>query len=92
MPAVSRVGVDTVSGVAVITGPGAPTVFVNDLPISTVFDTVSAHGEPPHTTPIIVTGSPTVYAVELPITLQAVSIASCGHPVATGSPTVYANN
>lgn len=92
MPSVSRIGVDTVAGVALIGGPGAPTVTVNDIIISTIGDIVSAHGEPPHTTPTIVTGSPTVFAIDQPITVQGISIASCQHPVATGSLNVFANN
>lgn len=83
----SRVGADLVSG-GVITGPGAPTVRVNNLPASLVGDTVAPHGKPPHTNPVIVSGAATVRMDNRPPTITGRSVASCGHPVSTGSPNV----
>lgn len=90
MPAVARVGVDQVAS-GVITGPGSATVFVDGLPASVIGDTVSAHGEPPHTTPTVATGSSTVFVDGKPLTLQGISTVSCGHSVSTGSATVSAS-
>lgn len=91
MPNVARVGVDLVGGTGVITGPGVPTVVVNDLPISVVGDRVAPHGEPPHTTPTIILGSPNVFAEDRQISVQNISVADCAHPVTTGSADVFAN-
>lgn len=91
MPAQARLG-DLIGGTGVITGPGAPTVLVNDLIISTIGDIGTSHGEPPHTNPVIETASPTVFAMDQPVTVQFISVASCGHSVTTGAPTVFTNN
>lgn len=72
-----------------ILGPGAPSVLVNGKPISTVFDKVAPHGKPPHTGPVIITGSSTVFAEGKPVTRKNTSKASCGHQVSTGSPNVF---
>ena len=84
----ARVGVDLVSS-GIITGPGAPTVLVNGAPASVVGDTVAPHGPPPHAKPIVVVGAATVFAQSRPVTITGRSIASCGHPVSTGAPTVF---
>lgn len=84
----ARVGVDLVSS-GVITGPGAATVRVNNLPASVVGDTVAPHGKPPHSNPIIISGAATVRIENRPATITGRSLASCGHPVGTGSPTVF---
>lgn len=83
----ARVGLDLVA-TGVITGPGTPTVLVNNVPASVVGDTVAPHGPPPHSNPVIVTGAATVRFENRPPATLGVSIASCGHPVSSGSPTV----
>lgn len=88
MPGAARVGVDLASA-GLITGPGSPTVWINNKPASLVGDTVAPHGEPPHTTPVIISGSGTVWINGRPSTVQAISAASCGHAVSTGSTTVF---
>ena len=46
------------------------------------------HGEPPHSSPIIMSGNPTVLVGGKPIVREMSSIASCGHPVMKGAITV----
>jgi uncharacterized Zn-binding protein involved in type VI secretion len=84
MPGAARVLVDTVVA-GVITGPGVPSVVINGAPASVVGDTVAAHGEPPHTTPTIATGSTTVIIGGKFATVQDISVASCQHKVSAGS-------
>lgn len=89
MPGVAKVGASIV-GTGIVLGPGAPTVLVEGLPISCVGDAASPHGDAPHTSPTIVSGSATVFAGGRPVAIQGQSIASCAHPVATGAVTVQA--
>ena len=86
---VARTSVDQVSGVPII-GPGASSVTVNDKVISVINDTVTSHGDPPHVSPTINKGAPTITAEDKKITLTSISLATCGHPVATGSPNTLA--
>lgn len=85
MPAVARVGVDTVNG-GVITGPGAPSVLTNGSATSVLGDAVAPHAPftPPHLTATIVTASGTVNAEGKGVVRQGDS-ASCGHTVDSGS-------
>ena len=69
-------------------GPGAPTVFAEGSPVSIVGDSVSPHGEAPHTKATIKTGSGTVKANGKPVVVAQLSTASCGHVVNTGAATV----
>lgn len=87
MPALGLVGRSLV-GPGIDLGPGAPTVFAEGTIVSTVGDRVSPHGEPPHISPTIVTGSATVFANGKPVVVQGLSIASCSHVVNTGAATV----
>lgn len=87
MPALGLVGLSIV-GTGIDIGPGSPTVMADGLPVSLVGDKVTPHGKPPHTTPIIVTGSQTVLVDGRPPVVQGLSIASCGHVVVTGALTV----
>ena len=87
MPMCGKVGASLV-GPGVVLGPGFPTVIVEGSPVSVVGDLVAPHGEPPHSSPVLVNGSATVFAGGRPVTLQAVSKASCGHSMLTGAPTV----
>jgi uncharacterized Zn-binding protein involved in type VI secretion len=88
MPGVALVFTDLVGGTGIITGPGSGTVLVQARPVSLIGDTVSSHGEPPHTKPVIITGSATVRVDGRAVTVQGISQATCGHPVTTGSATV----
>lgn len=85
---VSRVGQDSAGGI--ILGMGAPTVFVNGTPVAVVGDAVSPHGPPvpPHTGPVMQTGSSTVFANGIPV-CRAGDLANCGH-AASGSQNVFA--
>lgn len=87
MPLAARATTDLVQA-GVITGPGAATVRINNLPASVVGDTVAAHGDAPHAKAAIVTGSATVFIEGKPATVQSISTATCGHSVSTGSPNV----
>lgn len=87
MPGAARVGVDVVA-TGVILGPGSVTTRIDGAPASLLSDTVSAHGEPPHTAPPIESGSATVKIDGRPVTVQGISVAACGHAVSTGSITV----
>ena len=89
MPNVAKVGVSNAGG-GIITGPGITNVLVNYSPISIIGDIVATHGESPHTTPAIITGSKSVLAGYVPIALEGTSVATCGHPVAAGEPSVRA--
>lgn len=86
MPGVSRVTTDNAGGT--IVGPGAPTVFTEGKPTSTVNDNIATHGDPPHAAPTMVGSSGTVYA-EGKLVCRAGDNASCGHS-AQGSSTVFA--
>lgn len=88
---VARVGPDLVGGTGAIVGPGASTIRVNDLPLSLVGDRVAAHGEPPHTSPTILTGPSGIVAENRKISVVNISTAECAHQVTTGSPNVVAN-
>tara|TARA_Y100001937_G_scaffold120587_1_gene178051 strand:- start:2154 stop:2429 length:276 start_codon:yes stop_codon:yes gene_type:complete len=87
MPMCGKVGGSLV-GPGIDLGPGIPNVLVEGMPISVVGDMVAPHGEPPHSSPVLVNGSATVIAGGRPVTLQAISKASCGHSMITGAPTV----
>ena len=73
-----------VGGKAPIIGPGAPTVIAEGLPVSTMFDDVTPHGEPPHAKAIIVGGSSTVFAMGRPVVRMGDN-ASCGDVVVSAS-------
>ena len=84
MPGAARVGVDIVGG-GTIVGPGSPTVKVDGSPLSYIGDQVSSHGNSPHTSPTIITGSATVKADGRNVSVESISTATCGHNVNTGS-------
>lgn len=87
MPQLGLVGRSLV-GPGTDIGPGAPTVFAEGVPVSTVGDKVTPHGTAPHTTPIIANGSATVFANGKPVVVQGLSKATCAHAVNTGAATV----
>ena len=74
----------------IITGPGAPTVLVEGLPISCGGDAFAPHGENQHAKGIVVVSScsKTVLAMGRGVTVMTRSKANCGHPVMIGAPTV----
>jgi len=76
-------------GPGTIISPCATTVRTEGLPVSLVGDAVTPHGEPPHTSSFVVSGSSTVFVEGRPVTLTG-SPTSCGHTVNTGSITVLA--
>lgn len=87
MLGVGKVGMSMV-GPGIVLGPGAPTVIVEGMPCSVLADKVAPHGEPPHTTAVIVGNcSKTVLAMAKPISRDT-SIATCGHVLAKGAFTV----
>jgi uncharacterized Zn-binding protein involved in type VI secretion len=85
MPGVSRVGVDVAGGK--IVGDLAPTVFVNNAPISVKGAAIEGHGRSPHSSPVMDKSSATVYANNILISREG-DAATCGH-VATGSGDVF---
>lgn len=90
MPGVTRVGVDF-AGPGAVLGPGSlaggTPVYAEGAPVSLLGDTVSPHGDPPHSSSLLLTGSSTVFGPGgLPLVRQG-DPATCGH-VATGSVTV----
>lgn len=76
-------------GPGTIMSPCAVTVMAEGSHVSLVGDMVSPHGEPPHSSSFVVSGSSTVFVEGRPVTLQG-SPTSCGHPVTTGAITVLA--
>jgi uncharacterized Zn-binding protein involved in type VI secretion len=84
MPGASRVGVDAAGGT--INGPGVPSVKVNGAAISVVGDAVAGHGDPPHASPTMSSGSGSVKAGNKPV-CRAGDTATCGH-AASGSSNV----
>lgn len=83
---VGRVGVDAAGGTVV--GIMAPTVIVNGKPIVCVGAAVAGHGLPPHSSPVMATGSVTVTAEGIPICGLG-DAASCGHTLMPGSSDVF---
>ena len=87
MPQLGLVGKSLV-GPGTDSGPGAQTVFAEGSPVSLVGDLVSPHGEAPHISATIATGSDSVFAEGKPVVVQGLSKASCSHEVTTGAATV----
>jgi len=73
-----------VGGKAPIIGPGAPTVIAEGLPVSTLGDNVTPHGEPPHAKAVIISSSFTVFAMGRGV-VRVGDTASCGDPVLSSS-------
>ena len=73
-----------VGGKAPIIGPGAPTVIADGAPVSTMFDDVAPHGEPPHAKALVIGGSATVIAAGRPVVRNG-DPASCGDTVVSAS-------
>ena len=86
MSAAAIIGKSVAGGV--IIGPGAPTVLVNGSAVSTLGDTVTPHGDPPHSSATIISSSKTVLAQGIGI-VRVGDKASCGHSVGRGSPNVF---
>ena len=49
-------------GPGMVMGPCAATVFCEGMPVSLIGDSVSPHGEPPHSSSMILLGSFSVFA------------------------------
>lgn len=87
MLGVGKVGMSMV-GPGIVLGPGAPTVLVEGLPCSVLADKIAPHGEPPHSTAVIVGNcSKTVLAMARPISRDT-SIGTCAHVLMKGAVTV----
>ena len=86
MPALTRTTANTAG--STITGPGSPTVFCEGQKVSLKGDQVSPHGNPPHTSPVMVGASGTVFATGKPVVRKG-DAASCGHN-ADGASTTFA--
>lgn len=90
---VARAGVDFAGGQ--IQAPGlVPNVTVNRVPVALVGNPVSPHGQGIHAASLLAVGSPNVFvgAARLPLCgFGGSHRASCGHPVASGSPNVFVN-
>jgi len=95
MPA-TRIGVDFV-GLTGVTTLGSPDVFINSIPATLFGSPVTPHepcccgpgcGCQEHCASVIVSGSSTVFINNIP-SVYLGSLASCGHPVTTGSPDVF---
>ena len=78
-------------GGGLVIGPGAVTTFCDSSKVSLVGDSLTTHGEPPHTTgsSLVANGSATVFCESEPVTVAGISIATCAHPIVPGSPTVF---
>ena len=87
MPGIGKVS-GSAAGPGLIIGPGAPTVLAENLVVSVIGDNCITHGEAPHILPTVVTASTSVFAMNKPVTVEAISTASCGHPIVQGAPTV----
>ena len=74
----------------IITGPGAPTVLVEGLPISCGGDAFTPHGPNAHAkgTVRVESCSKTVIAMGRPVTVMTRSKGTCGEPVLLGATTV----
>jgi len=87
MLGVGKVGMSMV-GPGIVTGPGAPTVLIEGMPCSVLGDIIAPHGEPPHSTAVIVSNcSKTVFAMMKPISRDT-SLGTCAHVLAKGAVTV----
>lgn len=84
---VGKVGASLV-GPGLVIGPGAPTVLVEGSVCSVLGDKILPHGDPPHTSAVIISNvSKTVLAMGKPISRDT-SIALCGHTLKLGAFTV----
>lgn len=86
MPQVAKLFSQVGTGIIINAKPTG--VFVEGMPIATLGDMVSTHGEAPHIAPSIILGtSMTVLAGGTPVAMVG-SKASCMHSVTMGSFTV----
>ena len=74
-------------GTGIITNTKVQTVKVEGLPIATLGDMVSTHGEAPHINPVVGGCSSTVFAEGQPVAMVG-SKATCMHSVTIGAATV----
>lgn len=86
MPGIARVKTDAARGV--ILGPGSSTVKADGKTVSLLGDAVAPHGKAPHTSPTLVSNGAKTVFVDGKIPSKQGTIASCGHNVSSGSPTV----
>ena len=86
MSGIARVTQD--SAVGLITGVLAPNVFINGKPIALRGATVTPHGVGSHSNSILDGSSLTLYVNGIPVCREG-DLASCGHPITSGSSTVF---
>jgi len=71
---------------------GRLSVIVNDSPIATQGDLIAAHSPGgPHTASVIIGYKDNVWAEDRQVARKT-DATSCGHPIDTGSPDVYAGD
>ena len=75
-------------GPGMVMGPCAATVFCEGMPVSLIGDSVSPHGEPPHSSSMILSGSFSVFA-EGKNVARVGSPTTCGHSVTFGAVSVF---
>lgn len=86
MPGIARIELDSAGGF--IIGNLAPTVFINGSPVAVRGATVQGHGLGTHASPVLDGSSLVVFANGIPI-CRVGDLASCGHPISSGSSTVF---
>lgn len=82
----ARCGRDIAGGM--IIGPLSKNVYVNNKLVSVIGDPVAGHGPPPHSCPVMITGSRTVFAQNIPVCRLA-DVASCLCPAVPCSQNVF---
>lgn len=86
MSGVSRLGLDSAGGTII---SGSDNVLVNSAKAVRIGDAVASHGDEPHNSPVMATGSSTVFVNNIPL-CKAGDSATCGHQ-STGSFDVFSN-
>jgi uncharacterized Zn-binding protein involved in type VI secretion len=81
MPSVGRLGADSAGG-TILTGN--PSVLVNGLQVAVIGSSVDGHGDSPHSSPRMTSGSQSVVAGGIGI-CRTGDNASCGHSLISGS-------
>jgi uncharacterized Zn-binding protein involved in type VI secretion len=87
---IGKVGMSMCGPGGIVTGPGAPMVLAEGMPVSVAADGVKPHGENMHAKPTILppTCSKTVFAMGKPVAMQKQTTATCGDPLTLGAVTV----
>lgn len=86
MAGVTRLGLDSAGGTLI---SGSDNVYINSANAVRIGDVVASHGDNPHTSPVMATGSSITFVNGIPLCRTGDS-ATCGH-LATGSSDVFSN-